>query len=93
MKNDRPSRGKAKWMGSQQALNSCRPMECFYSCLGGSSVCFLVALIFCKSIPLDLVVASDVGPVFVWRSVGLAHFKELGLISHDLKIRFNGSYK
>lgn len=38
-------------------------------------------------------VTSDVGPVFVWRSVGLAHFKELALISRGLKIRFNGSCK
>lgn len=34
-------------------------------------------------------VASDVGPVFVWRSVGLAHFKELALISRGLKIRWS----
>lgn len=38
-------------------------------------------------------VTSDVGPVFVWRSVGLAHFKELALISRGLKNRFNGSCK
>lgn len=47
MKDEAPSRGKAEWIASQQALNSCRPVGRFYSCLGGSNVCFVVvALVF-----------------------------------------------
>lgn len=46
MKDEAPTRGKAEWIASQQAFNRCRPMEFFYSCLGGSSICFVAVALF-----------------------------------------------